>query len=46
MEPPLFDAEKLGESFRHFDSLKFPSSFDVKSNGEKVAGAFQIAGEY
>lgn len=46
MEPPSFNAEQLEEAFGKFDSLKFPSSFDEKIHGDKVCGAFQIAGDY
>lgn len=44
--PPSFDEAALTAQFRGYESLQYPSSFNVAENATKVTTAFQIGGEY
>lgn len=46
IEPPLFDEGELNVRFACYDSLQYPSSFNVAEHGDKISRAFQIGGDY
>lgn len=46
IEAPRFDEKELKSRFGGYDSLKYPSSFDVAQHGRKVLKAFQIGDRY